>query len=65
MEERFENIIQEGMNKYLSLKGLDSSRANNIQRGNALTEFYIREIGQYLYGISPPLLVLSPTSTTP
>jgi len=51
MDERFETIIQEGINHYLSLKGLNLSTANNVKLGYALTEFYIKEIGRFLYDI--------------
>lgn len=51
MEPRFEDLIQEGINKYLLDKGIIRDNANTNQLGKALTEFYIKDIGQYLYKI--------------
>src|SRR6185437_11571993 len=52
MEQRFEDILKDGLEKCLIEKGIkDFSSATQIQRGKALTDFYLREIGSYLYQI--------------
>ncbi len=52
MDKRFEDILKEGLERSLRDKGInDFNTATNIQRGKALTDFYAKEIGQYLYKI--------------
>jgi hypothetical protein len=51
MGTKFEDIVQEGINTYLLEKSIEQSSVNTKQLGKALTEFYIQEIGQYLYNI--------------
>src|SRR4051812_1594056 len=50
LEKKFEEILKEGIENSLSLKGIKPyNSAKSFQLGNALTEFYLKEIGQYLY----------------
>lgn len=52
MEHRFEDILKEGLEACVKGKGIkDFNSASPQQRGKALSEFYINEIGQYLYKI--------------
>lgn len=49
MEKRFEEILKEGIGKTLFERGIkDFDKASCIPLGKALTEFYLKEIGQYL-----------------
>ena len=49
MDNRFDDILKEGMERCYVEKGIQTP--NNVQQGNALTEFYVKEIGQFLYKI--------------
>ena len=51
MNNTFEDILQEGINKCLIEKGIVREKANTKQLGKAFTEFYFNEIGQYLFPI--------------
>jgi hypothetical protein len=52
MEQKFEEILKDGIEKCLKEIGISSLNiANQQQRGKALTDFYLKEIGAYLYQI--------------
>ncbi len=51
MDNKFEEILKEGIEKCLIDKGIKRSNANPFQLGKSLSEFYLKEIGQYLYPI--------------
>lgn len=52
MEQKFEDILKEGIEKILLNKGISRQTANPFQLGKALTELYLIEIGQYHYPIN-------------
>lgn len=52
MDRRFDDVLKEGIEKYLSEKGFTNpNSASQHQRGKALSDFYLNEIGTYLYKI--------------
>jgi len=49
-EKKFDEVLKEGIESYLLKKGIKNfNSAKSADLGNALTEFYLKEIGQYLY----------------
>jgi len=52
-EKKFEEVLKEGIENALSIKGIKNiNTAKTIELGNGLIEFYLKEIGQFLYPFS-------------
>jgi predicted DNA binding CopG/RHH family protein len=51
-----EGIIKSAMNHYLEEKGIPYDKANKKQLGKAFCEFYVRDIGAYLFQFDDDLI---------